>query len=407
MASAGKSSTVSIVKTAPSPDQEAVNAAVRKAIDLVGGLGNIVKAGDRVLIKPNLAAPPPIVHYGAVNEPPVCRAIADMVKELGAHPVIGESSGVGIDTEEAIVGAGFAQLRDEGYEVIDLKKFPGVRVDCPEGKVVKDLLIYEPAAKADVIICVPKLKTHDNAEVTCSIKNMKGILHDTYKKRLHHEGLFGGCVDLISKFPARLVVVDAIVGMEGMGPVFGEAVEMNLILAGRDMVAVDAVGGKIIGFDPAEVLTTMYAAERGLGEADLNKIEVVGESIASVARRFKRVNESEALNIEGFNLIHWEGTCTGCRNAVMSSIFDLRGAQEIDFIKYRTIFTGDIDVPRTDPNNLFAVGICVPQEKRGKNYVPGCPPNNATIRAALKGEEEKALLMALDEKEKEEKKSLP
>jgi len=401
MASTGEKSRVSIVGTEPKPDQEAVNAAVREAIDMVGSLESIVKAGDRVLIKPNLAAPPPIVHYGAVNEPPVCIAIADMVKELGAHPFIGESSGVGIDTEEAIKNTGFAELRERGYEVIDLKRYPGVKVDCPDGKIMKDLLIYEPAAEADVIIDVPKMKTHDNAEVTCSIKNMKGILHDTYKKKFHHEGLFDGCADLISRFPAHLVVVDGIVGMEGMGPVFGEAVEMNLILASRDMVAVDAVVGKVMGFDPDEVLITLYAAERGLGEADLDKIEVVGRSIESVARRFKRVSESEVLDIEGFNLVHWEGTCTGCRNAVMSSIFDLRGAQELDFARYKTIFTGDIEVPDVDPDKLIAVGICVPKGKRGKNFVPGCPPNNASIRAAFKGEEEGALLMALDEEEEE------
>ncbi len=396
---AGKSSTVSIVKTESSPDQGAVNTAVREAIDMVGGLGSVVKAGDKVLIKPNLCAPPAHVSHGAVNEPPVCIAIADMVKELGAHPIIGESSGIGIDTDEAIEGAGFAALREKGYEVVNLKNYPDFKVPCPDGKVVKELMVYELAAQADVIIDVPKMKTHDNSEVTCAIKNMKGIINDTYKRKLHQEGLFEGLIDLMSKCPAHLVVVDGIVGMEGMGPVFGEAVEMNLILAGKDMVAVDAVVGKTMGFEPEEVLITMYAAERGLGEADLDKIEIVGQSIDSVARRFKRVSESQALDIEGFNLVHWEGTCTGCRNAVMSSIFDLkRTPKEMDCLKNRTIFTGDIDIPETDPNDLFAVGICVPVEKRGEKFVPGCPPNNATIRAALKGEEEKGLLISMDDK---------
>ncbi len=161
--------------------------------------------------------------------------------------------------------------------MVDLKGCKGVKVDCPDGVVVKDLLIYELATEVDVIIDVPKMKTHDNAEMTCSIKNMKGILHDDYKKKLHQEGLFEGCIDLISIIPAQLTIVDGIIGMEGMGPAFGEAVEMNLILASQDMVAVDAVVGKVMGFEPEEVLITVYGAKRGLGVADLdNALVLVG-----------------------------------------------------------------------------------------------------------------------------------
>ena len=109
---------VSIVKTNPMPGYPEILEAVEKALDLIGGIRDIVKAGDLVLINPSWVAPPVEREAGCITIPEVPRAIADIIQNLGARPVIAESSAVGVDTEKVIQSSGYAELRDMGYEVI-------------------------------------------------------------------------------------------------------------------------------------------------------------------------------------------------------------------------------------------------------------------------------------------------
>ena len=105
-------SVVSIVKSPEKPDEKQIEAAVRKAIELVGGLKDIISRGDTAIIKPNLVIPQ-APEIGTTTDPRVCKAIADMVKEIGGRPVIAEASAVGIDTEEAFKAAGEALLESK------------------------------------------------------------------------------------------------------------------------------------------------------------------------------------------------------------------------------------------------------------------------------------------------------
>ena len=130
---------VSIVKTNPVPAYPEILKAVEKALDMIGGIQDIVKAGDLVLINPTWVAPPVEREAGCITIPEIPRAIADIVKILGARPVIAESSAVGVDTEKVIQGSGYGELRDMGYEVIDLKKTPWVILPAEKGVVFKEL----------------------------------------------------------------------------------------------------------------------------------------------------------------------------------------------------------------------------------------------------------------------------
>ena len=160
---------------------------------------------------------------------------------------------------------------------------------------------------------------------------------------------------------------------------------MDLIIASRDLVAADAVASAIMGFEPREILVTRCAEARGLGTADLSQINVVGERIQAVQRRFLRMIEDARLQIEGFNLVHTHSTCTGCRNGVMSSLFDLKKQGLLDHVRGLTIFTGDGEPPKgVIEDNLLVVGVCCPRElKRSRRYVKGCPPNNIDIVQAI------------------------
>lgn len=389
----GKSK-VSIVKTNPQPDFTSIRQAVEKAIQLIGGIEDLIKPRMKVLLNPSWVAPPTEPEKGCITQAEVTRAVADIVREMGARAIIAESAAVGVDSEKVIEASGYRNLRESGYEVIDLKKTEKTMIPVPGWKVFKEIESHVLVREADVIISLPKMKTHDQMEITCSIKKLKGLLSDQYKKMMHQEGLFEGVVDLLTAVKPQLTIVDAIYCQEGLGPVFGRPVEMDLILAGKDLVAMDAVCGRIMGFEPEEVLLTMTAAGRGLGTAKPEEIEIVGEPLSNVRRRFLRSTEDNPVQVEGFNLIYGGITCTGCRNTVMSALVDMRNADQLIYLPGVTVVTGDPEIsPFVPAESIVTVGKCVPEGKRGARYVKGCPPNNAYVVQAIIGDRGKAKRM--------------
>lgn len=385
---------VSIVKTKPKPSYPEIRAAVEKALDLIGGVNDLFKPGKTVLLNPSWVAPPTETEKGCITQPEVTQAVADIVKAKGAKPIIAESAAVGVDTQKVIDGSGYKALKEKGYEIIDLKKTPTLTVNVPGGVIFKQIEVFKPVMEADVIVSIPKMKTHDQTEITLSIKKLKGLLSDKFKRAMHQEGLFEGVIDLMSVLRPHLAVVDGIFCQEGLGPIFGKAVEMDLILASKDLVAVDSVAGQVMDFKPEEVLLTMMGAKRGLGVYQGKDIEVVGEKIETVKRRFLRSSEDIPVKVEGFNLIYGGVTCTGCRNTVLSAIVDMKNADQLMYLPGVTVITGDPDIPPfAQTDRVVAVGKCVPEAKRGENFVPGCPPNNAFVVQGIIGERAKAKRM--------------
>jgi len=381
---------VSIVKGPKNPDEKHIDASVRKAIELAGGLADMIKPGNSVLIKPNLvwAAAP---ETGTTTDPRICKTIANMVREIGAKPIIGESCIVASDTEEVIQVAGYGKLRDEGYEVVDLKGkgIEMVKVPIPKGKKLKEVFLPKIVLDADVVISVPKMKTHDQALITLSLKNMKGILPDIYKRKLHTTfGIFQGVADLCTIVKPDLAVVDGIIGMEGLGPADGEPVEMGLIIAGKDPVAVDTVTALVMGFEPMEYGSINAAAKANIGTDDLTEIDVVGEPVAKVQRRFKRASEAiaEMPFPEGFQILMDEKTCSGCRNTVTAVLMAVKDAGQLDRAAGWTVIAGKLDqLPDVDKAKLLLVGACTAKHKNEGIYVAGCAPNNRDVVGGMRG----------------------
>ncbi len=376
---------VALIKTHEQPGGEQIEAAVRKAVQLSGGLAGIVASGSTVIIKPNLVAPK-APESGATTDPRICKAIADMVREMGARPIIAESSFVGLDTEEAIRVAGYDKLREDGYEVIDLKRkgIEKVTIPVPRGKALKEVSLPRVVVEADAIISVPKMKTHDQAGVTLAIKNLKGLLPDAWKRKFHHTyGVFQSTADLLTVVKPSLSVVDGIIAMQGLGPAFGEALEMDLIIAGRDAVAVDTVTAAVMGFDVQECGCVREAAERKLGTGELSEIDVVGETIGKVQRRFKRTDEaiSEAMPLpRDLNIIVGEKTCSGCRNQILSTLFDLKEANLLEKAAGWTVVCGKMEkLPEVPRERLLLVGACLARFRNEGTFVEGCPPNSRDV----------------------------
>jgi uncharacterized protein (DUF362 family) len=390
-------SRVSIVRTPQNPSGREIEHAIRRALGLIGGLDDIMSRSGLVLINPSLVAPPTDPASAVITAPEVTRAVADIIRDFGARPIIAESSAVGVDTEKVIANSGYGELRRDGYEVVDLKSTPTVTMTLGGGEILKKVETFELVARADAIVSLPKMKTHDQTEITCSLKKLKGLVTDEQKRRMHKRGVFKGVVDINTLFKPKLSIVDAILCQEGLGPIFGHPVEMDLIVAGKDLVAVDSICGQIMGYGPGEVLITKFAAERGLGVMDNETIEVVGEPLENVRRRFMRSVEDDPVEVDGFSLLFGGITCTGCRNTVMSALVDMRNAGQLKYLPGVTVIAGDPHIPETMArDHIVAVGQCVPKDKRGKRFVRGCPPNNAYVVDTIIGGREKVRRMYAD-----------
>ena len=249
------------------------------------------------------------------------------------------------------------------------------------------LHIFRPALEADLIISVPVMKTHDQLGVSLALKNLKGLLTDEDKKRLHRTGVVNGVCDLLSVLPPVYAIVDGTVGQEGLGPIFGRPVALGLLLAGADPVAVDALAAWLMGFQPEELPLLVRAADRGLGCADLRSITVAGEDPVSLRRPFLRAEEDISLQTPGCEIIFAPGTCTACHHTVLSVLADLKGKGQLPLLTGKKILAGVTEaekVPRgISADATILVGQCTAAYRHLGIWVPGCPPLNEEVEAAL------------------------
>ena len=260
-----------------------VGRAVREALDLLGGLGGIVAPGQRVLLKPNLlSAKPP--ERAITTHPSVLAPIAEVVREAGGDPTMGDSPGGAIRGIERVWrNTGMLELSERtGVPLVNFEASSSVEL---RGKLCS-YMIARPVVDADIIVNVPKLKTHVLTAYTGCVKNMYGAIPGFGKARLHSVAprpvpFSRHVVDVYALVRPALHVMDAVVAMEGDGPSGGRPRHAGAILAGTDGVAVDAVAALMIGFREGGIPTLVQAEAMGLGTARLSEIEIVGEDPGS------------------------------------------------------------------------------------------------------------------------------
>ena len=290
---------VSVIKV----DDAGVRNAVRRAVEALGGMGRIVKPGQVVHLKPNLVYPYP---PPSTTDLRVVEAVAVLCFEAGAKKVlIGDSSaysnkighGAGKWTNRYVMEElGLMKVAEAvGAEVVDFDAGDWVSVKIPDGIILREVEIAKSLLDADVLINIPVMKSHLETVASLGLKNYHGIIPDRWKVQWHKDELSQKVVDIHKAIHTDLVVMDALKAMEGLGPRLGGPVDMNLILAGTDTVALDSVAAEIMGFGADGIETTRLAAQQGLGVMDLERIEVRGERIDDVRRTFK----SPDLRIEG------------------------------------------------------------------------------------------------------------
>ncbi|ACB84166.1 HAD-IA family hydrolase [Natranaerobius thermophilus] len=366
-------------------------AAKMKQLFFDTGLNDYIAPNKQVLIKPNLVAVPPEDFRGAITHPLIVQKLSDIVRSLGGQVIIGDSSAVGVNTEDVISTTGYEKLRQQGYQVIDLKQDSVVDLQVPGGgKALSQLPVAKTVKDVDLIISVPVMKTHDQVEVSLSIKNLKGLLPDKIKKAFHNKyGLAKGVSDILATVPPVVSVLDATYALEGMGPVYGESVPMGLILASSDPVALDSIAAGIMGLEEDELKIEGECYNRCLGELRRDKITISGDvtDIDQVARRFTRIKDLDYQFNVDFDLIFNEEVCTGCKNTVMSSLDDIQTQGVEPYLSGKTVYAGPLTQGEiSGSSNSILIGNCLYKHKSQGTFVPGCPPENLPVIEGLVGE---------------------
>lgn len=272
---------VSIVRCSDYNDAK-ISQALRKAIDLIGGMSAFVKEGDRVLLKPNLILGKP-PEKAVTTHPSIVRAMIEVVREAGGSPFVGDSPGLGSATG-AGEKSGVKRVAEEmGCPLIDLDQ--PVVTEKRKGRTFRRLEIDRSVLEADVVINLPKWKTHSQTLLTLGIKNLFGCIPGKRKALWHLQT--GGdrkrfaevLVDLYEVIEPALTVLDGVLAMEGNGPSSGDPVPLGLVLASADALSLDEVVCDLLGIPRDRLITNQVAFERGLGRGSL---DVLGERVGDV-----------------------------------------------------------------------------------------------------------------------------
>jgi len=362
-----------------------------EALSLLESAGNFRPPQDGVVfLKPNIVVAAPFDLSPAEFTDP--RLVASMVRyfrERGAKKVIvGERPAWGGSCQDAFRASGIGEMvRENGGELCDLDREPEVWVPI-DGHVFQAMRLPRPLVEADLVVNLPKLKTHFLTGVTVGIKNLFGCIRYEDRKKYHREiDLAPVLVDLLRALQPGLTVVDGVQAMEGFGPHAGTAVELGVVMAGTDAVAVDVLGTYLMGVDPQGLAVLQYVQKLGMGSIDVADIEVMGEKAEDVKRNFlpplfRFISEHDNVQV------YAGGVCPGCRPRIPTVPLDCDPSK-----KYAVIIGREpIAVrPDLDVDEIWMVGNC--GVRAGMAYVlrrafqggfpkgvprvvkvPGCPP---------------------------------
>jgi uncharacterized protein (DUF362 family)/ferredoxin len=268
---------------------EIVEESIRSALEPFGGISTFVKPGSRVLLKVNMlwgASPKACV----TTHPVIVEALIRLVKECDAIPFIADSPGgypyIPMTLKRFYSECGFQEVADR-YGVECNLDTSVENVSIPDALLLKRTNIIKPALETDVIINLPKLKTHGYTLMTCAIKNLFGLVPGLEKAGFHSklkqvDNFSKMLLDIDGFVKSSLTITDAVMGMEGDGPSGGEPRKIGVIITGIDNLSVDTAAAWIIGLDPVRVPTIAAAVGEGLITGKIDDLEIVGESIESV-----------------------------------------------------------------------------------------------------------------------------
>jgi uncharacterized protein (DUF362 family) len=387
---------VSVEKVAEKQTEKDIKNSLKQLIDKLGGMERFVKQGQTVVIKPNLVSEHGLKNGvkkgGIVTDIRLIKALVDLLTPLAGKIIIAEGSSINrSETMKMFAHYGFNAIKDSylgKVSLVDLNADECVEKDIPDGRRLEKRNIPKTLLDADVIINVPVLKLHFAAGASLSIKNLQGAIPPLEKYKVHFFGLWQNLINTYKIIMPDLIIIDGLVGQEDFGPVSGSPRKMDLLIAGTNPVAVDAVALNTMGLTPWDSPPVLMAHYEGMGPVTWESIEVKGLSVDDLSCSFKR----PVINLESGKCfkVHDGNACPGCRGYLHFVLNKLRrpdplheGDQLIDrpFKKDVNIYIG----PRSDASidaeeTTVFMGMCQRhQAGRGGTYLPGCPPHAEEI----------------------------
>ena len=364
-------SIVSIIK------EEDPSKCIQRAIDLLGGIKKFVKSGEKILLKPNMVVPLK-TETGVTTNPAIVRVIIELCYEIGAEKVyVGDSPFFDFKARQAFEVTGMKDVvLDAGAELLYFDELPTTEIDSKNALILQKIKVPRQIGEVNGIITVPRLKTHNQTVVSLSLKNQHGVVPPEDKKLYHKDDLHQKLIDInhILKHKIRLGIIDGTHALEGQGPTLGKPLTLNLCLAGTDLVALDSVATKLMGFSPNDITHLRLAALQGLGEIDLSRIKLVGDPLESVSQQFLKPS-NEIIGIAPNVHVYAGGACRpGCFAWARVGLDGLLKRNEIDKYGDITIIIGkNPTVPENLKGHVFVIGDCAAEYKDKGIFFESCP----------------------------------
>lgn len=278
---------VSLVRC-PDYDPAGVAAALQHLLEPLGGMERYIRPGQRVLLKPNLLSPVP-PEKAVTTHPAVVEAVVRMVRACGGRPVLADSCPPSVP----YTPSGLARLyRRTGMAEVAARTGLELNTDteavdrpCPSVCLRRRFEVMRPLVEADVVISLPKLKTHNLTVLTGAVKNMFGVIPGARKPAFHValprlDDFADMLLDIALFANPALVIMDAVVGMDGEGPSAGRPFPIGLLLASTSSLALDVIAAEVVDVPPQHVPTLRRAMERGLWSGRVADVEVCGLALA-------------------------------------------------------------------------------------------------------------------------------
>ena len=380
--------------------REKTGNSVRKAIDLCDGFRSL-KNSDKVLIKPNLVLganqknfPP----FGIVTTASIIDELVQVVLEKGCRDVtVGEGSIIleemGSNTTKGFKFSGINRVgKDYNLKLVDFEaeEYEKVKLDGHTFRIAKRAL------EADFLINVPVLKTHGQAIVSLGMKNLKGCLKYSSKKRFHMRGNLEKLIALLNvHLNSHLTIIDGTYALEN-GPIGGPAHRKDLIIASNDILAADMVGARVLGKNPSNIPHLKEFAKLTNRDAELDAIVVNGEKIEDVSEDlpfeidFNQYFKRAGLKGIRVNAVKGDvSICSGCwGNLDYTHVMFAKNNPEMDVGNVETcIGSGAKANPSSD--KIFLFGDCAIKannELENAIKIDGCPPKVGKYLPALVNE---------------------
>ncbi|MFC2031362.1 DUF362 domain-containing protein, partial [Chloroflexota bacterium] len=245
------------------------------ALAAIGGIERFVKAGDDVIVKPNICHDIHSYEFATTTNPQVVAALVELCRGAGAKRVRVMDSPFGGGPESAYAKSGIAEAVAAAggrMEAMVPAKFKAT--DIPEGRDIANWPVYRDVLTADVLIDVPVAKHHSLARLTLAGKNLMGVID---RRGGIHANLGQRIADLVSLIRPTLTVVDAVRMLMAHGPTGGNLDDVrlaNTVIASHDIVAADAYAAALFGIKGEDIAYVKAAADMGLGTMDLGSLKI-------------------------------------------------------------------------------------------------------------------------------------